>query len=118
MNLKDPNEKIDYCSRVIGQSRGVSALIKAHNTRGLAFLEVGRFVEAAQDFTFVIRYEPRVAGFYDNRQNAYRRSGLFDLALGDANMAIQLAPTYSFVYRGRASVYNDAGKFAARNWGL
>ena len=111
VNTKDPNEKIDHCSRVIGQSRGIAALITAHNTRGLALLEVGRFVEAAQDFTFVIRYQPRVAGFYDNRQNAYRRSGQFDLALGDANMAIQLAPGYSFVYRGRANVYNDVGKF-------
>jgi tetratricopeptide (TPR) repeat protein len=62
-------------------------------------MEVGRFSEAAQDFTFVIRYEPRVAGFYDNRQNAYRRSGQFDLALLDANMAIQLTPGYSFVYQ-------------------
>ena len=86
VNEKDPNEKIDHCSRVIGQSRGIAALITAHNTRGLALMEVGRFAEAAQDFTFVIRYEPRVAGFYDNRQNAYRRSGQFDLAL--------LAPTW------------------------
>jgi S1-C subfamily serine protease/uncharacterized protein len=111
VNSKDPNERIDHCSRIIGQSRGVAALTTAHNTRGLALMEVGRFVEAVQDFTFVIRYEPRVAGFYDNRQNAYRRSGQFDLALLDANMAIQLAPGYSFVYRGRANVYNDMGNF-------
>jgi tetratricopeptide (TPR) repeat protein len=111
VNSKDPNEKIDHCSRVIGQSRGIAALTTAHNTRGLALMEVGQFAEAAQDFTFVIRYEPRVAGFYDNRQNAYRRSGQFDLALLDANTAIQFAPTYSFVYRGRANVYNDMGKF-------
>jgi S1-C subfamily serine protease/uncharacterized protein len=110
VNAKDPNEKIDHCSRVIGQSRSIGALTTAHNTRGLALMEIGRFAEAAQDFTFVIRYEPRVAGFYDNRQNAYRRSGQFDLALLDANMAIQLAPAYSFVYRGRANVYNDMRK--------
>jgi S1-C subfamily serine protease len=111
VNSKDPNEKIDHCSRVIGQSRGIAALTTAHNTRGLALMAIGRFVEAAQDFTFVIRYEPRVAGFYDNRQNAYRRSGQLDLALLDASMAIHLAPSYSFVYRGRANVYNDMGKF-------
>jgi hypothetical protein len=61
VNSKDPNERIDHCSRIIGQSRGVAALTTAHNTRGLALVEVGRFVEAVQDFTFVIRYEPRVA---------------------------------------------------------
>ena len=34
-----------------------------------------------------------------------------DDALKDANEAIRLAPTYSFVFRGRANVYNDMGKF-------
>jgi tetratricopeptide (TPR) repeat protein len=31
--------------------------------------------------------------------------------LRDANQAIRLAPTYSFVYRGRANLYNDMGKY-------
>ena len=34
-----------------------------------------------------------------------------DDALKDANEAIRLAPTYSFVFRGRANVYNDMGKY-------
>ncbi len=34
-----------------------------------------------------------------------------DDALRDANEAIRLAPTYSFVFRGRANVYNDMGKY-------
>ena len=93
------------------QSGNVSALVTAHNTRGLALMEAGRFGEAVDDFTFVIRHEPKIAGFYDNRQNAYRRSGRFDDALKDANEAIRLAPTYSFVFRGRANVYNDMGKY-------
>ena len=29
----------------------------------------------------------------------------------DANKAIQLAPNYAFVFRGRANVYNDMGKY-------
>ncbi len=74
-------------------------------------MDAGRFGEAVDDFTFVIRHEPQIAGFYDNRQNAYRRSGRLDDALKDANTAIRLAPTYSFVFRGRANVYNDMGKF-------
>ncbi len=86
-------------------------LVTAYNTRGLALMDVGRFNEAVDDFTFVIRHEPRIAGFFDNRQNAFRRSGQLDDALKDANEAIRLAPTYSFVFRGRANVYNDMGKF-------
>ena len=74
-------------------------------------MDAGQFGEAIDDFTFVIKHEPRVAGFYDNRQNAFRRSGRLDDALKDANEAIRLAPTYSFVFRGRANVYNDMGKY-------
>src|SRR5208337_3295537 len=95
-------DKIAHCSNVIAQSSNVSALVTAHNTRGLALMDAGRFGEAVDDFTFVIRHEPQIAGFYDNRQNAYRRSGRLDDALKDANEAIRLAPTYSFVFRGRA----------------
>jgi S1-C subfamily serine protease/uncharacterized protein len=104
-------DKIAHCSTVIAQSSNVSALVTAHNTRGLALVDVGRFSEAVDDFTFVIRREPQIAGFYDNRQNAYRRSGRLDEALNDANKAIGLAPTYSFAFRGRANVYNDMGKY-------
>ena len=74
-------------------------------------MDLGRFGEAIEDFNFVISYNPRVAGYYDNRQNAYRRSGRLDDALKDANKTIQLAPSYAFVFRGRANVYNDMGKY-------
>ena len=109
-NSNDAADKIAHCSNVIAHSSNVSALVTAHNTRGLALMDAGRFSEAVDDFSFVIRREP-IAGFYDNRQNAYRRSGRLDEALKDANEAIRLAPTYSFVFRGRANVYNDMGKY-------
>ena len=74
-------------------------------------MDVGRYGEAVDDFTFVIKREPQIAGFYDNRQNALRQSGRLDDALRDANEAIRLAPTYSFAFRGRANVNNDMGKY-------
>ena len=110
-NSKDAADRIAHCSNVITISRSVPALVTAHNTRGLALVEVGRFREAIDDLSFVIAREPNVAGFYDNRQNAYRQSKMFDEALDDANKAIQLAPNYAFVFRGRANVYNDMGKY-------
>ena len=103
--------KIVHCSNVIARSSNVSMLVIAHNTRGLALMDAGRFGEAVDDFTFVIGHEPQIAGYYDNRQNAYRRAGRLDDALADANKAIQLAPTYSFAFRGRGNVYNDMGKY-------
>jgi uncharacterized protein len=93
-------DKIGHCSNVIAQSKNVSALVTAHNTRGLALMDVGRYSDAVDDFTFVIKREPQIAGFYDNRQNALRQSGRLDDALKDANEAIRLAPSYSFAFRG------------------
>ena len=110
-NSNDAADKITHCSNVIAHSRNVSALVTAHNTRGLALMDAGRFSEAVDDFTFVIKHEPQIAGFYDNRQNAYRRGGRIDDALRDANEAIRLVPNYSFAFHGRANVYNDMGKF-------
>lgn len=110
-NSKDAADRIAHCSNVIAVSRSVPAFETAHNTRGLAYSEIGRFTEAIDDFSFVIMHEPNVAGFYDNRQNAYRQSKMFSQALADANRAIQLAPTYSFVFRSRANIYNDMGKY-------
>ncbi len=110
-NSKDAADRIAHCSNVIEVSRNVRALVTAHNTRGLALLEVGRFREAIDDFSFVLAREPNVAGFYDNRESAYRQSRMFNEALSDANKAIQLAPTDSFVFRGRANVYNDMDRY-------
>ena len=110
-NSREAADKIAHCSNVIAQSNNILALATAHNTRGLALTDAGRFKEAIDDFNFVIKYYPTVAGYYDNRQNAYRRGGFLNEALSDANKAIQLAPTYAFVFRGRANVYNDMGKY-------
>jgi tetratricopeptide (TPR) repeat protein len=111
-NSHDPLEKIDHCSKVIATSRNRTALEVAFNSRGLTLMEQQRFLEAASDFSAVINLNPSIAGYYDNRQNAYRSAGQFQDALNDANRAIQLAPTYSFVYRGRGNVFNDMGQFS------
>ena len=74
-------------------------------------MELGRFKDAIDDFSFVIAHEPKIAGYYDNRENAYRQSGMLEQALKDANTTINLAPQYSFAFRGRANVYNDMGKY-------
>jgi uncharacterized protein len=99
-------DKIAHCSNVIANFNNASALVVARNTRGLALMDVGRYCDAVGDFTFVIEREPRIAGYLDNRQNALRQCGRLDDALRDANGAIRLAPTYSFVFRGRANVYD------------
>jgi clan AA aspartic protease (TIGR02281 family) len=111
-NSKGFLEKINHCSNIIARSRNRTSLEIAYNSRGFAFIEAQRFIDAANDFSAVINLNPSIAGYYDNRQNAYRSAGRFQDALNDANNAIRLAPTYSFVYRGRGSVYNDMGQYS------
>ncbi len=104
-------EKIEYCSIVIARSSDRKILERAFNRRGLAYMDLQRFAEAAKDFTEVIKVNPRIAGYFDNRQNAYKAMGRLSDALNDANKAIELAPAYAFVFRGRANVYADMGRY-------
>ena len=104
-------EKIEYCSIVISRSSDRKILERAFNRRGLAYMDLQRFAEAAKDFTEVIKINPRIAGYFDNRQNAYKAMGRLSDALNDANKAIELAPTYAFVFRARAIVYADMGRY-------
>ena len=103
-------DKARACTVVISRSRDKSAVGAAHNRRGHANVELKRYAEAVRDFSEVIRLNPTVAGYYDNRQYVLRQLGRLDEALQDANAAVRLAPTYSFVLRGRANVYDDMGK--------
>jgi hypothetical protein len=79
-NSHDPLEKMDHCSKVIATSRNRTALEVAFNSRGLTLMERQRFLEAASDFSAVINLNPSIAGYYDNRQNAYRSAGQFQAA--------------------------------------
>jgi S1-C subfamily serine protease len=111
MKAKTPFEKIERCSAVIQYSKKPKLLERAYLRRGNAYMETNNFSDAASDFSTVIRINPTIAGYYDNRQNALKSLGRFKEALDDANMAIKLAPNYSFAYRGRAGVYDAMGRY-------
>jgi tetratricopeptide (TPR) repeat protein len=52
-----------------------------------------------------------VIAFYD-RGNAYKDKGLYDRAIADYDMAIEIDPKYADAYNNRAWVYFKTGKFA------
>ncbi len=99
------------CSAVIAETTEKVWQEKAHNSRGHARMDLGRFNEAVADFSETIRLDPKIAGYYDNRQYAHRQAGELDEALSDAYAAVKLAPTYSFVWRARALVYMDMAQY-------
>ncbi len=104
------SDRVAACNFVIARVSDSVSLSKAYNRRGLANVELGRYAEAVRDFTEVIRFNPDVAGYYDNRQNALRQLGRLNDALRDANAAVRLAPGYTFVLRSRANIYDDMGR--------
>lgn len=105
--------KIAACSRVLQTTRLAQLRERAFNTRGLAYLGQGNFARAVDDFSEVIRLNPAIAGYYDNRQNALRGMGRVTEALADANTAVRLAPTYAFVYRARGNIFDELRNFKA-----
>jgi S1-C subfamily serine protease len=105
------SEKIERCSLVIRHSRQAWQLERAYLRRGNAYAELNRFADAVTDFTSLIRLNPTVAGYYDNRQYAVKSMGRLREALDDADRAIRLAPTYSFGYRSRGNVNDAMGRF-------
>lgn len=109
-NATAPADKIKQCSAVISQSADPKIRERAFNRRGLAYMELKRFPEAVSDFTAVIRLNPKIAGYFDNRQNAFKGQGRLEEALADANEAVRLAPTYSFVYFGRGNIFTVMGR--------
>jgi len=106
-----PEILIQTCPTLIRSTNDKKKLERAFNRMGLANVKLGRYSEAISDFTNLLRINSKIAGYYDNRQNAYLLNGQFNEALQDANKAIQLAPSYAFVYRSRAVVYTQMQKY-------
>lgn len=107
---KTPADKINVCSAAIPELRQKPQLERALLRRGNAFMELRQFEQAADDFSAVIRLNPKVAGYYDNRLTALRELGRYREAIADANQSIRLASNSSFPYRSRALIYDAMGK--------
>jgi tetratricopeptide (TPR) repeat protein len=105
-------EKIEMCSVVILKSKDPKILERAFNRRGLAYMEVNEFGAAVSDFTALVQLNPKIAGYFDNRQRAFQALGKLADALQDANVAVRLAPTYSFVYRNRGIVFDAMNRYS------
>ena len=107
----DKEEVIASCSIVIAQSHDPRLLERAYNRRGMANEATAQFDGAVRDYSQVIRLDPKIAGYFDNRMRAYKALGQLDLALKDADTAVAMAPTYPFVFHGRGAVRFDRGEY-------
>jgi len=109
-SASEATERVAACTTVIASSRDKSLLGRAYNRRGHTYVELKNYLAAARDFAEVVRLNPTVGGYQDNRANALRLAGRYDEALDAASAAIRLAPGYAFVLRGRALIYEEMGR--------
>lgn len=103
-------EKVDLCSRAIALDSRSRSRERAYLRRGNAFVELGQFQSAVDDFSALISINRRVAGYFDNRLQAYRSLGRYADALNDAETVVRMAPGQAFAYRSRGLVYADTDR--------
>jgi tetratricopeptide (TPR) repeat protein len=76
-----------------------------YNNRGRAYMELGRYQRALEDFNRATDLQPDYADTYSNRGMAYAKLGMYQNAIADLNEAIRLSPFYADYYARRAMVY-------------
>ncbi len=75
--------------------------------RGLDNLKKGRNDQSVTDFTKALERNPKNAGAYFNRANAYDKLGKFDLAIADYTKVIELEPRPLMAYVNRGYAYRN-----------
>ncbi|GHV86606.1 hypothetical protein AGMMS50230_22140 [Spirochaetia bacterium] len=94
-----------YCKVPVSANMDALALINSGNARR----NQGQFDKAIEDFTKVIRLNPKAAVSYFNRGLMYSIKGDFNRAIADFNQAIKLDPNNAVPYYNRGLVYRAKG---------
>jgi tetratricopeptide (TPR) repeat protein len=85
------------------------AYLLAFQSRGAAFLRLGKVEQAIADFDTVVGMDSANARAYHLRGLAYEKTGDHDKALRDFNTALELKADYGAVYYSRASLNSKMG---------
>jgi len=83
----------------------------AYNNRGLAFMEMGRFDKAVEDFNTAIGLDPSTYLAYANLGYLYLNVGSFEKSIDYASRAIVLAPLQAVPYNNRGISYHLIGRY-------
>jgi tetratricopeptide (TPR) repeat protein len=101
---------VDYCTKAIN-SGDLSEidLVGALINRGVAFRNLGQPKNAVVDYTLALKHAPKDSMIYANRANARRDLNELDLALADANKAIELDPKRGANFYVRGAIEEAKG---------
>ena len=84
---------------------------RAHNHRGVAWVESGQRDRALRDFTWAIELYPNYTKAYCNRAETYALEGETDLALQDLNWVLGIDPNLARGYSIRGLIYSKRGDY-------
>ncbi|HND07043.1 MAG TPA: tetratricopeptide repeat protein, partial [Candidatus Obscuribacter sp.] len=79
------------------------------------YQKMGRYNEAVDEYTRIIKASPLDDEAYQNRGKCYQAMKKFDLALSDFNEAIELSPDLPSHYEARAKLYKVMNKVELYN---
>jgi tetratricopeptide (TPR) repeat protein len=108
---------LDMLNRAIIGLGNVSAgpeaehLAEAHNGRGVALLELGRYAEAIKALETALSLNPELPGAHYNLGIAWEALGNADNALHNYSHAIELEPGDAEIYFRRGGVYFGLGQY-------
>ncbi len=94
ISLTDPSS--------IKNKNNLSTLYKK---KGICNLKTNNLINAIEDFTNSINYNPDNHEAFHLRSKAYRKTGNIEAALNDANTAINLFSQYAEAYNNRGCIY-------------
>ena len=86
--------------------------------KGQAFMDGGKYEEAINEFSEIIKKNPSLSRAYLDRALSYSYAGKLDLAIADFNKAIEVDPNSADAYGGRAVFYVQQNKLtdALADW--
>ncbi|MCX6224009.1 MAG: tetratricopeptide repeat protein [Bacteroidia bacterium] len=83
----------------------------AHNNRGTAYIGIGQYQRAIDDYNEGIRLNPGYAPAYNNRGNAYIGIGQYQRGIDDYNEAILRKTDFADAYNNRGVAYARLGQY-------
>ncbi len=107
----DLDLQIGGCTAVIrsGQWQGKD-LVWAYYNRGLAYIDLGEYRRAIEDYDEALRLDPGNASAYNNRGYAYRELGEYRRAIKDLDQALRLDPGYALARDNRRIALRHLGE--------
>jgi len=101
---KKYNDAIKECSRQINRETRVDDVAVAYVNRGLAYVGIGRYDLAIDDYATAIKAKPDCENAYFNRGNAYYALERYSQAIDDYNKVIELNPRNPYSYYNIACI--------------